>query len=308
MSGNAHDAEDITQETFIRVFRSLDNYRPGSFEGWLHRITTNVFLDMVRRRQRIRMEALPEETDRIAGREPSPEQAFSDANLDPDLQAALDDLLPEFRAAVVLCDVEGLTYEEIGATLGVKLGTVRSRIHRGRLALRSGLGTASERERADRDWFGGGAMTAGFGDHLNLDAIVAFADGEMPMVAFQRAAAHVARCPQCENEVNQQIAARSWLRSAEAPAMPLSLLDSLRSIPVAMPAEPSGRTARPSSRTGRAVRRSDDHDRSAHHRNGDSGSSEPVRWWPGSRSAHWSSGPISRQGAGVAERPVWSAG
>jgi len=146
LSGNAHDAEDITQETFIRVFRSLDGFQPGSFEGWLHRITTNVFLDLVRRRQRIRMEALPEETDRIAGREPSPEQAFSDAHLDPDLQAALDDLLPEFRAAVVLCDVEGLTYEEIGATLGVKLGTVRSRIHRGRLALRAGL----ERRRASR--------------------------------------------------------------------------------------------------------------------------------------------------------------
>jgi RNA polymerase sigma factor (sigma-70 family) len=146
LSGNTHDAEDITQEAFIRVFRSLDSYRPGSFEGWLHRITTNVFLDLVRRRQRIRMEALPEETDRIAGSEPSPEQAFSNANLDPDLQAALDDLLPEFRAAVVLCDVEGLSYEEIGATLGVKLGTVRSRIHRGRQALRAGL----ERRRADR--------------------------------------------------------------------------------------------------------------------------------------------------------------
>ena len=155
LSGNAHDAEDITQETFIRVFRSLDGYRPGSFEGWLHRITTNVFLDLVRRRQRIRMESLPEETDRIAGREPSPEQAFHDANLDPDLQAALDDLLPEFRAAVVLCDVEGLSYEEIGATLGVKLGTVRSRIHRGRLALRAGL----ERRRAARDdWQGAEAV------------------------------------------------------------------------------------------------------------------------------------------------------
>ena len=139
LSGNSHDAEDITQETFIRVFRSLDGFKPGSFEGWLHRITTNVFLDMVRRRQRIRMEALPEETDRIAGREPSPEQAFQDANLDPDLQAALDELLPEFRAAVVLCDVEGLSYEEIGATLGVKLGTVRSRIHRGRQALRASI-------------------------------------------------------------------------------------------------------------------------------------------------------------------------
>ena len=161
LAGNAHDAEDITQETFIRVFRSLDTFQPGSFEGWLHRITTNVFLDLVRRRQRIRMEALPEETDRIAGREPSPEQAFHDAHLDPDLQAALDDLLPEFRAAVVLCDVEGLTYEEIGATLGVKLGTVRSRIHRGRLALRAGL----ERRRALR------GETIGTTGHDDVEAV-----------------------------------------------------------------------------------------------------------------------------------------
>ena len=63
LSGNQHDAEDLTQETFIRVFRSLSNYRPGTFEGWLHRITTNLFLDMVRRRNKIRMEALPEEYD-----------------------------------------------------------------------------------------------------------------------------------------------------------------------------------------------------------------------------------------------------
>lgn len=76
LAGNAHDAEDITQETFIRVFRSLDKFTPGSFEGWIHRIATNVFLDLVRRRGRIRMEALPENTDRIAGRELSPEQTY----------------------------------------------------------------------------------------------------------------------------------------------------------------------------------------------------------------------------------------
>lgn len=152
LSGNTHDAEDITQETFIRVFRSLSSFQPGSFEGWLHRITTNVFLDMVRRRQRIRMETLGEETDRIAGAEPSPEQVYSQAHLDPDLQAALDELLPEFRAAVVLCDVEGLSYDEIGATLGVKLGTVRSRIHRGRQALRAGLERRRQaRAEAERD-------------------------------------------------------------------------------------------------------------------------------------------------------------
>ncbi|WP_066905278.1 RNA polymerase sigma factor SigE [Millisia brevis] len=139
LSGNRHDAEDLTQETFIRVFRSLSNYQPGTFEGWLHRITTNLFLDMVRRRGRIRMETLPEDYDRLPSDTPNPEQIYHDSRLDADLQNALDALPPEFRAAVVLCDIEGLSYEEIGATLGIKLGTVRSRIHRGRQALRERL-------------------------------------------------------------------------------------------------------------------------------------------------------------------------
>ena len=146
LSGSQQDAEDLTQETFIRVFRSVKNYQPGTFEGWLHRITTNLFLDMVRRRGRIRMEALPEDYDRVPADEPDPEQIYHDARLGPDLQAALDSLPPEFRAAVVLCDVEGLSYEEIGATLGVKLGTVRSRIHRGRQALRDYLAAHSDHD------------------------------------------------------------------------------------------------------------------------------------------------------------------
>jgi RNA polymerase sigma factor (sigma-70 family) len=150
LTGNAHDAEDLTQETFIRVFRSLASYKPGTFEGWLHRITTNLFLDMARRRSRLRMEGLPEDTDRLAGDDPSPEQVYVETHLDPDLQAALDELPPEFRAAVVLCDVEGLSYEEIGATLGVKLGTVRSRIHRGRQALRASLERRRELVREGR--------------------------------------------------------------------------------------------------------------------------------------------------------------
>ena len=139
LSGNAHDAEDLTQETFVRVFRSLATFSPGTFEGWLHRITTNLFLDMVRRRQRIRFDALPEDTERLPGTAPSPEQVYTDTHLDPQVQAALDALSPEFRVAVVLCDIEGLTYEEISATLGIKLGTVRSRIHRGRVQLREAL-------------------------------------------------------------------------------------------------------------------------------------------------------------------------
>jgi RNA polymerase sigma factor (sigma-70 family) len=148
LSGNQQDAEDLTQETFVRVFRSLAEYTPGTFEGWLHRITTNLFLDLVRRRQRIRFDALPEDTERLAGRERSPEQVYADLHLDPDVQNALDGLPPDFRAAVVLCDIEGLSYEEIAATLGIKLGTVRSRIHRGRLQLREALRHRAPREPA----------------------------------------------------------------------------------------------------------------------------------------------------------------
>lgn len=139
LAGNQHDAEDVTQETFIRVFRSLDRFEPGSFTGWLHRITTNVFLDLVRRKSRVKMQPLGEDSKQIASDEPTPEQVMSRADLGPDLQAALDGLAPEFRAAVVLCDVEGLTYEEVGQALGIKVGTVRSRIHRGRRALRVAL-------------------------------------------------------------------------------------------------------------------------------------------------------------------------
>ncbi len=140
LTGNRHDAEDLTQEVFVRVFRSLSTYTPGTFQGWLHRITTNLFLDLARRRQRIRFDALPDDApERLPGSEPSPAQAYDDRHLDADIQAALEALPPEFRAAVVLCDIEGLSYEEIAATLGVKLGTVRSRIHRGRSQLREAL-------------------------------------------------------------------------------------------------------------------------------------------------------------------------
>jgi RNA polymerase sigma-70 factor (ECF subfamily) len=140
LTGNRHDAEDLTQEVFVRVFRSLNSYSPGTFEGWLHRITTNLVLDQVRRKQRIRFDALPEDAaDRLAGSDPGPERTWEHNNLDYDIQRALDSLAPDFRAAVVLCDIEGLSYEEIAATLGIKLGTVRSRIHRGRAQLRDAL-------------------------------------------------------------------------------------------------------------------------------------------------------------------------
>src|SRR6201992_915840 len=135
-----HDAEDLTQEGFVRVFRSLATYTPGTFEGWLHRITTNLFLDGARRRQRIRFEGLGDDmAQRLAGSARSPAPAWDDSHFDGDVQAALLALPPDYRAAVVLCDIEGFSYEEIAATMGVKLGTVRSRIHPGRAQLRAAL-------------------------------------------------------------------------------------------------------------------------------------------------------------------------
>src|SRR5262245_34388355 len=161
LAGNQQDAEDLTQETFVRVFRSLANYTPGTFEGWLHRITTNLFLDTVRRKQRIRFEGFPDDApERLPGREPSPAQVIDERYFEADVQAALAALPPDCRAAVVLCDIEGLSYEEVAATLGIKLGTVRSRIHRGRTQLKAALehrlrdrlrtGTASPSESTGR--------------------------------------------------------------------------------------------------------------------------------------------------------------
>ncbi|MHA7275097.1 RNA polymerase sigma factor SigE [Arthrobacter sp. HLT1-21] len=140
LTGNKFDAEDLTQEVFVRVFRSLANFKPGTLDGWLHRITTNLFLDQARRKSRIRFDGLTDEAEsRLPSNHPGPERSFEFNNLDIDVQAALEELPPDFRAAVVLCDLEGLAYNEVAEALGVKLGTVRSRIHRGRTMLREKL-------------------------------------------------------------------------------------------------------------------------------------------------------------------------
>lgn len=140
LTGNSHDAEDLTQDVFVRVFRSLPQFTTGSFEGWLYRITTNLFLDQVRRKKRIRFDPLSDvHAEKLASTGPTPGEVVHDRAMEADVQAALDALLPQFRIAVVLCDIEGLSYEEIAEVLGVKIGTVRSRIHRGRTMLRESL-------------------------------------------------------------------------------------------------------------------------------------------------------------------------
>ncbi|WAP52679.1 RNA polymerase sigma factor SigE [Arthrobacter sp. ATA002] len=148
LTGNRHDAEDLTQEVFVRVFRSLEKFQPGTLDGWLHRITTNLFLDQARRRSRIRFDGMSEEAEgRLPSNGPGPERSFEFNNLDVDITRALDELPPDFRAAVVLCDLEGLSYDEVARALGVKLGTVRSRIHRGRTMLKEKLAHRDPQQR-----------------------------------------------------------------------------------------------------------------------------------------------------------------
>lgn len=140
LTGNHQDTQDLVQDVLLRVSRGLATYQPGSMEGWLSRIATNAFLDDVRRKKRRPVEALPEDAERVLPGAPAADDALDAANLPDHVQAAVRNLPPDYRAAVVLCDVVGLTYDEIAETLDVPIGTVRSRIHRGRSQLREVLG------------------------------------------------------------------------------------------------------------------------------------------------------------------------
>ena len=139
LTGNKYDAEDLTQDVFIRVFKSIHTFQPGSLSGWLNRITTNLFLDAARRRQRVQVDALDTAPEHIWGSSASPADLHAEGLLDADVAEALTALSPEKRVVVVLCDIEGLSYEEIADVLDIKTGTVRSRIARGRAQLRTAL-------------------------------------------------------------------------------------------------------------------------------------------------------------------------
>lgn len=136
LTGNPDDAADLVQEVLLRVRRGLESYTPGSFEGWLWRITRNAFLDGVRKEKRRPTSPLPDDDRAVAGASPSPDEVLAAIRLSDDVQAALLKLPLDFREAVVMCDVVGLTYEEIAEAADIPVGTVRSRIHRGRKMLR----------------------------------------------------------------------------------------------------------------------------------------------------------------------------
>ncbi len=139
LCGNHQDAQDLVQEVLLRVRRGLATYRPGNFEGWLSRITTNAFLDRVRKQKRRPTVPLPDDHERFMAGSPDVEAELASRDLPDYLQQLLGRLSPEYRAAVVLSDVIGYSYEEIATILDIPIGTVRSRIHRGRGRLRKAL-------------------------------------------------------------------------------------------------------------------------------------------------------------------------
>jgi len=136
-------AADAVQEAFFSAYRNLHRFRGGSVRSWLSRITVNAAMDLQRRKKRKPAQPYPEFEDESwqppAGPEADPEHAALRDERTRVLNAALDAIAPDQRAAIVLYDVEGYDYAEIADITGVSLGTVKSRIHRGRLALRDHL-------------------------------------------------------------------------------------------------------------------------------------------------------------------------
>ncbi len=149
MAGNDADAKDLAQEAFLRVFRALRRVDPtAKLESWLYRIVTNLYIDMLRRRPKVRVESLDapllsskggEIAREVADPSADPEATVLNARLDANIQHALLGLSAELRGVVVLSDIEGYSYEEIGEMLRVPVGTVKSRLHRARKALHDQL-------------------------------------------------------------------------------------------------------------------------------------------------------------------------
>jgi RNA polymerase sigma-70 factor, ECF subfamily len=144
LTRNPSDAEDLLQETFLRAYRGFGGFTEGTnLKAWLYRILTNTFINAYRKRQREPVMVLEEEIpdwylyDRLtqSGETSSAEAQVLERLPDEDVQGALDSLPEGFRMAVWLADVEGFSYKEIAEILGIPIGTVMSRLHRGRKSL-----------------------------------------------------------------------------------------------------------------------------------------------------------------------------
>jgi RNA polymerase sigma-70 factor, ECF subfamily len=148
LTRNAADAEDLVQETYLRAYRGFHQFEPGTnLKAWLYRILMNTFINSYRKKQRQPQTVSDDEIEewylysKMAehGMEPSAETSVIESLPDEDVQGALSSLPEQFRIAVLLADVEGFSYKEIAEITGVPIGTVMSRLHRGRKALEKRL-------------------------------------------------------------------------------------------------------------------------------------------------------------------------
>ncbi len=149
MMSDRDAALDAVQETFLTVFRKADRYEArAAFSTWLYRVAMNTCYDQLRKAKRRRTEPLPESTDPV---DPRGGDEFESVELRPDIEAALLRIAVEFRSAVVLVDLQGLSLEQAAEILDVPVGTIKSRLFRGRKQLAMSLGDLRAGSRQPRD-------------------------------------------------------------------------------------------------------------------------------------------------------------
>jgi RNA polymerase sigma-70 factor (ECF subfamily) len=141
---NDHDAEDIVQESFLKAYKAQESFRGSEPKTWMLSIVRNTAMDFLRRLQTSATVTLGDQGHEPEDQSPDPERAFLEQTRREQVRQAISRLAPEFREAIVLREIEGLSYKEIASVLGIPMGTVMSRLSRARNLLLTELGGVKE--------------------------------------------------------------------------------------------------------------------------------------------------------------------